>query len=365
MSTEERVRVAVRVRPLAASNGNGNGSSNEEEAIVVRPESPETLFVFTDAARQRAASFRCETFLAPTASQSDVFEQLQVAELVEAALAGFPVTIFAYGQTGAGKSFTIFGKDDTGASASTTTSGEPKPSRTVVKDSDGLLPRAAAHLMAVSAARRREVAYTLRVTCVEIYNEQVRDVFDPRKEALSVRTSKEHGVYLENATVVECATARELVRVVKSAQRKRAKSSHLLNASSNRSHCLVTIYIDAEPVGDTSAAGQGKKYGKLTIVDLAGSERATDTGVAGAQLRETGHINKSLSCLNQVIQALNSKDKAKFVPYRDSKLTMVRMEIEDVCDFVKLYGLTDCVVDVCSCCSTASAATARRSWSRA
>ncbi|GLD94976.1 hypothetical protein PINS_up003601 [Pythium insidiosum] len=176
-------------------------------------------------------------------------------------------------------------------------------------------------------AARAHTDFTVRVTCVEIYNEQVRDLFDTRRDApgLNVRQSKAHGVYLENATVVQCQTAAELIRVVKLAATNRVKSSHLLNDRSNRSHCLVTIYIDAMP-RDTSAGI--KRYGKLTIVDLAGSERANDTGAVGQQLRETGHINKSLYCLSQVIQAMakhgGRQRGAKFVPYRDSKLTMVR-----------------------------------------
>ncbi|TMW68749.1 hypothetical protein Poli38472_006217 [Pythium oligandrum] len=183
-------------------------------------------------------------------------------------------------------------------------------------------------LMQLVGERRHEITYTVRVTCVEIYNEQVRDLFDTKKESLPVRHSKDHGFYLENATVVQCTTAKEIVRVVRLAATNRIKSSHLLNERSNRSHCLVTIYIDATP-NDPS---QGlKKYGKLTIVDLAGSERATDTGAVGQQLKETGHINKSLYCLSQVIQAMTINAKQggkgnKFVPYRDSKLTMLLID---------------------------------------
>ena len=164
-----------------------------------------------------------------------------------------------------------------------------------LQPNDGLLPRTALRLMELVNARRDEIEYTLRVTCVEIYNEHVRDLFDAKKESLAVRWSKDHGFFLENATVIECATARDLTRVVKLAATNRIKSSHLLNdrypatgglvrlglgaphtlwllswCRSNRSHCLVTIYIDSAP----RAADGVKKYGKLTIVDLAGSERA-------------------------------------------------------------------------------------------
>ncbi|RLN37359.1 hypothetical protein BBJ28_00017436 [Nothophytophthora sp. Chile5] len=332
MDKEEKIRVVVRARPFVGAAGSTNTATNsrnsdksvgERECVAASPEHPGELFVYTDTAHKHAATFRCETFLPSTSSQEDVFDQVRMKELVASALDGFPVTIFAYGQTGAGKSFTIFGQED-----GTT------ERKMAVQPQDGLLPRTAQELMLAIAKRKGEVEYTLRVTCVEIYNEQVRDVFDPRKETLAVRSSKKHGFFLENATVVECVTAREIVRVVKTAATHRAKSSHLLNERSNRSHCLVTIYIDAAPLNSPKVSGTsdcGKRYGKITIVDLAGSERATDSGAVGTQLRETCHINRSLHCLSQVIQAMNAAKssklgKQKFIPYRDSKLTMLLLD---------------------------------------
>ncbi|KAL4151881.1 hypothetical protein PRNP1_008818 [Phytophthora ramorum] len=119
-------------------------------------------------------------FLPSTSSQEDVFEKVRAKELVEAALDGFPVTIFAYGQTGAGKSFTIFGRED-----------GVTERKMALHEQDGLLPRTAQELMNSISARKGEVEYTLRVTCVEIYNEQVRDVFDPRKETLAEKLIKD------------------------------------------------------------------------------------------------------------------------------------------------------------------------------
>ncbi|KAJ0407410.1 hypothetical protein ATCC90586_003820 [Pythium insidiosum] len=319
---EEKVRVAIRVRTpstqtQAQSQTHVHTPSVVDPAITSSPDGQNVL-VYTDATRTSAASFRCETFLPCTASQDDVFTTIGGPDLVQSALDGFPVTVFAYGQTGAGKSYTIFGKED--AQFARCSSLVP---------SDGVLPRVAQHLMAQIDDARLETEFTVRVTCVEIYNEQVRDLFDTRRDAagLSVRQSKAHGVYLENATVVQCRTAAELIRVVKLAASNRVKSSHLLNDRSNRSHCLVTIYIDAMPRAPSAGV---KRYGKLTIVDLAGSERANDTGAVGQQLRETGHINKSLYCLSQVIQAMakhgGRQRGAKFVPYRDSKLTMLLID---------------------------------------
>ncbi|GMF65033.1 unnamed protein product [Phytophthora lilii] len=328
MEKEEKIRVVVRARPYdeaversGSATTNSSKDKSSQECVAANPDNPGEVFVFTDAARTRAATFRCETFLSSLSTQQNVFDQIRAKELVEAALDGFPVTIFAYGQTGAGKSFTIFGKED-----------GVTERKMALHEEDGLLPRTAQELMNAISARKGEVDYTLRVTCAEIYNEQVRDVFDPRKETLAVRSSKAHGFFLENATVVECVTAREIVRVVKAAAAHRSKSSHLLNERSNRSHCLVTIYIDAAPVRPSSAdSSPGKRYGKITIVDLAGSERVSDSGAVGTQLRETCHINRSLHSLSQVIQAMNAPKctktgKNKFVPYRDSKLTMLLLD---------------------------------------
>lgn len=304
MDKLERIRVAVRVRPLSSR---GDPS---QEVVSCSPDG-ESVFVYADPARKQAASFQCETYLPSTMAQDEIFDAINARELILSALDGFPVTIFAYGQTGAGKSFTIFGKEDGSCEK-----------KLFAQSTDGILPRTAVELMTAIEERSQEVEYTLRVTCVEIYNEQVRDLFDPRKESLAVRSTAEHGFFLENATVMECVTAKEIVRVVKMAALNRMKSSHQLNDQSNRSHCLVTIYIDSNPLDSENGV---KKYGKLTIVDLAGSERASDTGAVGTQLKETGHINKSLYCLSQVIQALSSKTRSKFVPFRDSKLTMVSL----------------------------------------
>ncbi|KAG3109375.1 hypothetical protein PI125_g10982 [Phytophthora idaei] len=227
MEKEEKIHVVVRARPYVRvierkgstpRNINRVKLENGQECVAASPENPGELFVYTDPAHTRAATFRCETFLPSTSSQDDVFNQIRAKELVNSALDGFPVTIFAYGQTGAGKSFTIFGKED-----------DVTERKMALQEQDGLLPRIAQELMNAVSARKSEIEYTLRVTCVEIYNELVRDIFDPRKETLAVRSSKTHGFFLENATVVECMTAREIVRVVKAAATQRTKSSHLLN----------------------------------------------------------------------------------------------------------------------------------------
>lgn len=107
MDKLEKIRVAVRVRPFSSRAG----GDSSQEAISCSPDG-ESVYVYTDAARKQAAAFQCETYLPSTMAQDEIFEAINARELILSALDGFPVTIFAYGQTGAGKSFTIFGKED-------------------------------------------------------------------------------------------------------------------------------------------------------------------------------------------------------------------------------------------------------------
>ncbi|KAF0715803.1 Aste57867_3172 [Aphanomyces stellatus] len=299
-SASERIQVVVRARPTK----DGGLSS-----LTWRNQ---TLFVRSDGS-QTAASFRCESFLDGTKSQEDAFACSGMSSLVHSAMDGFSCTVFAYGQTGAGKSHTIFGPPKTG-------DGEKMPAST-----QGFVRRSVALLMDAITSEGWKT-FRLRVGCVEIYNDQVHDLVASKAQyalntTLSIRWTKGQGFYLEQACIVACETFDDVMDVITLAASNRVHSSHHLNERSNRSHCLVTIYIDSE----STNTGE-RKYGKLTIVDLAGSERAQDTGATGTQLKESGQINKSLYCLSQVILALNSHKKDKFVPYRDSKLTTLLID---------------------------------------
>ncbi|KDO27451.1 hypothetical protein SPRG_07039 [Saprolegnia parasitica CBS 223.65] len=264
----EKILVAVRARPSPKADGPSAISWADDRVFVANG----------DAA---AASFRCDRFLDAAMTQEAAFVASGMATLVQSAVDGYAATIFAYGQTGAGKSHTIFG-----------------PERYLVPpthlrgSSQGFLPRSVALLMDCIASKLGETRCAVRVTCVEIYNESVHDLIAPSARPLTVRWSKATGFFLEDATVASCGTYEEVMTVVLAAAANRVHSSHRLNDRSNRSHCLVTLYVDSETNGV-------RKYGKLTIVDLAGSERAHDTGAVGTQLKESGYINKSLYCLSQ------------------------------------------------------------------
>ncbi|OQR81160.1 kinesin-like protein [Achlya hypogyna] len=283
----ERIRVAIRVRPAAPS-----------------------AIAWSDGRVCIAnTSFRCDTFLDETMDQDAAYAASGMAQLVESVVDGYSSTIFAYGQTGAGKSHTIFGPER-----------NLGPATNLHGSQEGFLPRSVAVLMEAIERQSLETRCSVRMTVVEIYNDTVHDLVQP-SGPLAVRWSKDTGFFLEDATVVECSSYDDIMHAVLAAAANRVHSSHHLNDRSNRSHCLVTIYVDSQAI-----AGGERKYGKLTIVDLAGSERAHDTGAVGTQLKESGYINKSLYCLSQVILALNSPRKDTFVPFRDSKLTMLLID---------------------------------------
>lgn len=275
--------------------------------------------------------YRCDQYITPRCSQAQAFTQSGLIPLVKSAMEdGFAATVFAYGQSGTGKSYTVFGSEDI----------VTLPNRTASHETDGLLPRVAEVLLQEIHRSRDVATYRLRLTCVEIYNDQVQDLFSNSKKErqmsnLPLRWSPEHmGFYVQDVVARECQTLKDVLNAIALAAKERSVSSHCLNARSNRSHCLFTIYIDTHFHNDHAPA---RKYGKITIVDLAGSERVKDTHCSGQALVESGHINKSLSALSNVIHALgkvkqvqasrkvrtHSSTAPPHVPYRDCKLTMV------------------------------------------
>ena len=169
------------------------------------------------------------------------------------------------------------------------------------------------------------------MTCLEIYREVVHDLLAPHPDrtSLQVREHPRWGFFVDGLRVAPCASARER-RIVRGALRSRRTGSHAMNARSSRSHCMVTVFVDAENVPPNSGAPGlchpgGATFGSISLVDLAGSERPKATGSEGQSLKEAGHINKSLYTLGKVIRGLSDAAARgagpQQVPFRDSKLT--------------------------------------------
>ncbi|KAI2810228.1 Kinesin-like protein kif17 [Blomia tropicalis] len=221
-----------------------------------------------------------------------------VFPIVESVTEGYNGTVFAYGQTGCGKSFTMQG------------SSEPS--------NRGIIPRAFEHIFeAISTAEHTK--FLVQASYLEIYNEEIRDLLGlDAKRKLELKENNETGVYVTNLSMHIVNDVRSCEKIMEDGWKNRSVGATLMNADSSRSHSIFTIYIERIQTDDIES--ENVKFGKLNLVDLAGSERQGKTGAIGERLKEAAKINLSLSALGNVISALVD-GKSKHIPYRDSKLT--------------------------------------------
>ncbi|EPZ35610.1 kinesin-domain-containing protein [Rozella allomycis CSF55] len=251
-----------------------------------------------------------------TCTQKQLFDESGVINLLDRALEGYSVTIFAYGQTSSGKTFTMTGPDI----------DEPLPS-----DQQGLIPRAL-HYIYAKIAQNKQAHYTVRSSYLEIYNEQVRDLLNIGGAlTLPVRWKQDKGFYVENIFVVECDVLDDNLAVLEEGTyinagiikglRNRKTGSHRLNENSSRSHSIMSVYLEIENI-DPDDNRLIKRTGKISFVDLAGSEKVKESQASGGTFNEMLNINKSLLTLGNCISALSDpKKKNGHIPFRDSKLT--------------------------------------------
>jgi kinesin family protein 3/17 len=217
---------------------------------------------------------------------------------------GYNGTVFAYGQTGCGKSFSM--------------QGISKPA-----SQRGIIPRAFEHMFEAIAATAN-TKFLVRASYLEIYNEEIRDLLGADvKKKLELKESNDTGVYVCGLSMLPVHNVSECEKIMEKGWKSRAVGATLMNADSSRSHSIFTVYLERvstlpEEEGDENSSNIRK--GKLNLVDLAGSERQAKTGATGDRLKEATKINLSLSALGNVISALVD-GKSKHIPYRDSKLT--------------------------------------------
>ena len=226
--------------------------------------------------------------------------------LVDGVLEGYNGTVFAYGQTGCGKSFTMTGIED------------PPEQR-------GIIPRAFRHIFDAIASAD-DAKFLVHGSFLEIYNEEIRDLLGKdHKQRLELKEHPDKGVYVKDLTKIPVHSSSEIEHIMELGSKNRSVGATLMNADSSRSHSIFTISLercntDAAGGGGSENNPSGVRAGKLNLVDLAGSERQSKTGATGDRLKEATKINLSLSALGNVISALVD-GKAKHIPYRDSKLT--------------------------------------------
>jgi len=309
----EALKVAVRVRPF------NQREKDRDAKLVIDMQGPTTIISHPDTGEEKKFTFdysywshdEFDTeengYMVPSgpkyADQQKVFNDLGVG-LLENAWKGFNCCVFAYGQTGSGKSYSIVGY------------GENK----------GIIPLTCADLFRrVAETQNETTAYQVQVTMLEIYNEKLRDLLNPKTAAdqLKIRNNAS-GMYVENIREVAVDSYESIEKQMDVGTKNRTVGATQMNATSSRAHTVFTINF-TKITKDGGAASELKAA--LNLVDLAGSERANSTGATGDRLKEGAAINQSLSNLGLVISALaeqaNHPKKKVLVPYRASKLTML------------------------------------------
>uniref|UniRef100_A0A8D2M8H6 plus-end-directed kinesin ATPase n=1 Tax=Zonotrichia albicollis TaxID=44394 RepID=A0A8D2M8H6_ZONAL len=310
--------VAVRVRPF-----NSREMSRESKCIIQMSGSTTTI-LNPKQPKETPKSFSFDysywSHTTPAdinyASQKQVYRDIG-EEMLQHAFEGYNVCIFAYGQTGAGKSYTMMGKQE--------------------KDQQGIIPQLCEDLFSrINDTTNDNMSYSVEVSYMEIYCERVRDLLNPKNKGnLRVREHPLMGPYVEDLSKLAVTSYNDIQDLMDSGNKARTVAATNMNETSSRSHAVFNI-IFTQKRHDAETDITTEKVSKISLVDLAGSERADSTGAKGTRLKEGANINKSLTTLGKVISALaemdsgpnknKKKKKTDFIPYRDSVLTWLLRE---------------------------------------
>ncbi|KAL7751905.1 Kinesin- motor protein [Sorochytrium milnesiophthora] len=304
---ETNIQVVLRCRPR------NEREIRENSAMILNVPSPSSTSTSATTSlktkelqiRQQPnerASFKTYTFdrvFGPEATQETVYEDV-AAPILHEVLAGYNCTIFAYGQTGTGKTHTM--------------EGSLQMENGTYSAQAGIVPRVLFKLF--EALELQDVESSVKVSCIELYNEELRDLLSPNDTKLQIRDGAQKGlvVGLEEVSV---ESASDSIAVLQRGSLKRQIAATSFNEKSSRSHCVFMITVRIREM--TSEGEEVLKIGKLNLVDLAGSENIGRSGAENMRAREASDINKSLLALGRVINAL--VDRVSHIPYRDSKLT--------------------------------------------
>ncbi|GMH45965.1 hypothetical protein BSKO_13929 [Bryopsis sp. KO-2023] len=292
-TSPENIKVVVRCRPLNSKEINdGRQRIVEMETNTGQVQLRNPKLDASDPSKM----FTFDSVFDWNSQQQAIFDEC-ARPIVDSVMEGYNGTIFAYGQTGTGKTHTMEG---------------------VPGDQQGIIPNTFNHIFEKIEVSEN-MQYLVRASFLEIYNEEIRDLLSREpKNKLHLKESKDNGVYVKGLNAFVVKSVPEIMNVLEVGKKNRSVGATAMNQDSSRSHSIFTITIE------TVEQGAGKdghiRVGKLNLVDLAGSERQSKTGATGERLKEATKINLSLSALGNVISALVD-GKSGHVPYRDSKLT--------------------------------------------
>ncbi|ERE69322.1 kinesin-like protein KIF1C-like protein [Cricetulus griseus] len=306
------VKVAVRVRPFNARE------TSQDAKCVVSMQGNTTSIINPKQSKDAPKSFTFDySYWSHTsvedpqfASQQQVYRDIG-EEMLLHAFEGYNVCIFAYGQTGAGKSYTMMGRQEPGQ--------------------QGIVPQLCEDLFSrVNVNQNTQLSYSVEVSYMEIYCERVRDLLNPKSRgSLRVREHPILGPYVQDLSKLAVTSYADIADLMDCGNKARTVAATNMNETSSRSHAVFTI-VFTQRSHDQLTGLDSEKVSKISLVDLAGSERADSSGARGMRLKEGANINKSLTTLGKVISALadlqSKKRKSDFIPYRDSVLTWLLKE---------------------------------------
>uniref|UniRef100_A0A7N8XST4 Kinesin-like protein n=1 Tax=Mastacembelus armatus TaxID=205130 RepID=A0A7N8XST4_9TELE len=291
----DNVKVVVRCRPLNQKEK----MMGHKQAVIVDEIRGTITVNKLETPQEPPKTFTFDTVFGPDSKQLDVYN-LTARPIIDSVLEGYNGTIFAYGQTGTGKTFTMEGVR-------------------AVPELRGIIPNSFAHVFGHIAKAEGDTRFLVRVSYLEIYNEEVRDLLGKdQMQRLEVKERPDVGVYIKDLSGYVVNNADDMDRIMTLGHKNRSVGATNMNEHSSRSHAIFTITIECSEKGVDG--NQHVRMGKLHLVDLAGSERQGKTGATGQRLKEATKINLSLSTLGNVISALVD-GKSTHVPYRNSKLT--------------------------------------------
>ena len=313
------VQVAVRCRPL----NDRERSQGDRNILICDPSRREVQFNNPTVARKPSAktavnssakkTFTYDQVFGPEATQAQVYDKL-VQPIVDEVLEGYNCTVFAYGQTGTGKTHTMEGRRDDDMLG--------VEERRLALNA-GIIPRAVKQVF--DHLRNLTDEHSVRVSHLELYNEQLTDLLGAEEittESLRVYEDPQKGTFVQGLEDVVVRNEEEIFAVLDRSATRRKTAETLMNKFSSRSHSIFSITIHIKE--STPDGADLLKVGKLNLVDLAGSENVGRSGAVKNRAREAGNINQSLLTLGRVITAL--VDRHPHIPYRDSKLTRLLQE---------------------------------------
>ncbi|KAJ1021854.1 hypothetical protein NDA16_003617 [Ustilago loliicola] len=321
MADSGNIKVVVRCRPMNSRERN-RGASNliefvDDHQLVLQPPSEGDTRETSKATKKKSMPFSFDRAYDENTEQDTLFQFVGI-ELLEHAFNGFNTCVFAYGQTGSGKSHSMVG----------------------YAEAKGLIPLTCSRLfddIRDKTAADENLKISVEVSYIEIYNEKVRDLLNPKNKGnLKVREHPSLGPYVEDLSKLVVGSFRDIENLMDEGNKARTVAATNMNETSSRSHAVFTLVLTQKRF-DVQTKLEAEKVSRISLVDLAGSERANSTGATGARLKEGANINRSLTTLGKVIAALAAassapepakgakKSKAasldNFVPYRDSVLT--------------------------------------------